>query len=82
MAVKKSEEKKTTKRTTAKNAVILQFAGKEIDVKSLQDQVKQIWTKELGNKVNQMQDVKIYVKPEEGSAYYVINGETTGSIEL
>ena len=82
MAVKKSVEKKTTKRNVAKNAVILQYAGKEIDMKSLQDQVKQIWTKELGNKVNQLQDVKIYVKPEEGSAYYVINDEVTGSIEL
>ena len=29
-----------------------------------------------------MKDVKLYVKPEESAVYYVINGDTTGKLEL
>ena len=29
-----------------------------------------------------MKDVKIYLKPEESKAYYVINGDTTGEVNL
>lgn len=65
-----------------KQEVYVQFAGKEILQKDLLDQVKEIWTKELGNKVKDMVDVKVYVKPEESAAYYVINETVTGTIEL
>lgn len=65
-----------------KQEVYVQFAGKEILQKDLLDQVKEIWTKELGNKVKDMVDVKVYVKPEESVAYYVINETVTGTIEL
>ena len=34
-----------------------------------------------GNKVSSMKEIKIYVKPEENSAYYVINGES-GRVDL
>ena len=34
------------------------------------------------NKVGDMKDVKIYLKPEESAAYYVVNGDTTGKIDL
>ena len=29
-----------------------------------------------------MQDVKIYLTPEESAAYYVVNGDTTGRVDL
>ena len=31
------------------------------------------WEKDL-------KDIKIYIKPEENKAYYVINGDITGSV--
>ncbi len=65
-----------------KQEVYIQYAGKEILEKDLLDRVKEIWTKELGNKVKDMTDVKVYVKPEENAAYYVINETTSGTIEL
>lgn len=83
-----AEVKAPVKKTAAKKApaksqeIYLQFAGKEILDKDLTDKVKEIWTKELGNKVKDMADVKIYVKPEESAAYYVINGEVSGSFEI
>jgi hypothetical protein len=85
---KKSPAKKTAaKRTTAakkevKKAAFLQYAGKEIDMDSLYEQVKTIWTKEMGKKAADLKDIKLYVKPEEFAAYYVINEDITGSIDL
>lgn len=77
-------KKVVTKTASAKKTqeIFIQFAGKQILDKDLTDKVKEIWTKELGNKVKDMVDVKIYVKPEESAAYYVINGDVTGSIDL
>ena len=90
---KKAPAKKTTaKKTTAKKApakkaelkteMYLQFYGKEYSDKEILQKVKEIWTKVLKNKVGDMKDVKIYLKPEESKAYYVINGDTTGEVEL
>ena len=35
-----------------------------------------------GNKKINAKDVKVYVKPEESMAYYVINGDFTGNFEV
>ena len=43
--------------------------------------VREIWKSE-GNKEDSLADIKVYVKPEESAAYYVINGEITGCISL
>ena len=45
------------------------------------DRVKEIWKNE-GNKEDSLVDIKVYVKPEESAAYYVINGDVTGCINL
>ena len=82
-AVEQAPAKKTT---TAKKAVAetvyLQYLGKEINKADLMKQVKDIWTKELKNKVGDMKSVTLYLKPEENKAYYVINEEVTGSIDM
>ena len=62
--------------------MFLQFAGKEYTEKEILQKVKDIWTKVLKNKVGDMKDVKIYLKPEESAAYYVVNGDTTGKVDL
>ena len=31
----------------------------------------------MGKKAGDLKDVKIYIKPEENKAYYVINGDVT-----
>ena len=35
-----------------------------------------------GNKIKDIKDLKLYVKPEEFMAYYVINDDISGKIEL
>ena len=79
--VKKAAAKKT-KKADLKTEFFLQFSGKEYTEKEILKKVKDVWTKDLKNKVGDMKDVKIYLKPEESAAYYVVNGDTTGKIDL
>lgn len=82
-AAKKTAAKKApAKKAELKTEMYLQFYGKEYSDKEILQKVKEIWTKVLKNKVGDMKDVKIYLKPEESKAYYVINGDTTGEVDL
>ena len=79
---KKTAAKKTTKKTELKTEFCLQFGEKEYTDKEVLKLVKAVWTKEMKRKVGEMKKVQIYLKPEESAAYFVINGEVTGKIEL
>ena len=82
-AAKKAPAKKApAKKAELKTEMYLQFYGKEYSDKEILQKVKEIWTKVLKKKVGDMKDVKIYLKPEESKAYYVINGDTTGEVDL
>ena len=81
-AAAKKKATKTTKKAELKTEFFLQFSGKEYTEKEILKKVKDVWTKDLKNKVGDMKDVKIYLKPEESAAYYVVNGDTTGKIDL
>ncbi len=74
-AVKKATVKKTRE-------VYLQWYGKEVTVSSITARIEEMWKKEMKRKISELVDLKVYVKPEEGKAHYVINGEITGSIDL
>lgn len=43
--------------------------------------VKKAWTKS-GKKVADIKTMALYVKPEENSVYYVINGDSAGRVEF
>mgnify|MGYP001622925026 CR=1 FL=1 len=86
---KKTTAKKTTtvKKTAAEKAeikteIFLQFSGKEYTQDEILQKVKDIWTYDLNNNVDDIKDVQIYLKPEESAAYYVVNGNTTGKVVL
>ena len=74
-AAKKPAAKKTAaKKTAAKkktNNVYVEFAGNKFNVEKIEKAVKADYTKKSGKKT--MTSVNIYVKPEDGKAYYVID---------
>ena len=80
--------KRATTKTTAKKAapanteVYVQFWGKEVYAKDVVENVKKIWTDEMGKKESDLKDLKVYIKPEDNGAHYVINGEVTGFLAL
>lgn len=86
---KKTTAKKaaTTKKAAAKKAEIktelyLQFAGKEYSQEEILQKVKDIWTYDLNQNVDDIKDVQLYLKPEESAAYYVVNGVESGKVVL
>ena len=90
-SAKKAPAKKaatTTKKAPAKKAaaksetvITVQFQGNEVAISSVEDKVKAQFVAE-GHKASSIKSLSIYVKPEEHSAYYVINGDVTGRVDL
>ena len=80
----KAEEKPAAKaaKKEAEQEMILQFGGREIKEKDLYERIQQIWIEGYGKKAEELKSLKVYVKPEEFTAYYVINDDVTGSIDL
>lgn len=82
-AVKKTAAKAgAAKRGPKKEAeaiVSVQFSGKSYTTQELVAIAKDVWKYDLKQKVSDFKNVELYVKPEENQAYYVINGEHTGS---
>lgn len=80
--VKEAPAKKpAAKKPAKKQEVYIQFGGREVLEAEVLDKVKKAWT-EQGNKVGDMLDVKVYIKPEEAKTYYVINEDVKGYVEL
>ena len=86
-AAKKTTNKTAAKTKAAKKAepvteVYVQYWGKEIHTSEVADRIKKIWTEDMGKKASELKDLKIYIKPEDNGAHYVINGDVTGFIGL
>ncbi|MCI7603647.1 MAG: DUF6465 family protein [Blautia massiliensis] len=86
-AAKKTTTRTTAKTTAAKKAepvteVYVQYWGKEIHTSEVADRIKKIWTEDMGKKASELKELKIYIKPEDNGAHYVINGDVTGFIGL
>lgn len=87
----KAAEKVETKKAAVKKApakkepvkadVFVQFLGSEVLVADIEKKVTDIYVAE-GHRASSIKSVKIYIKPEEAAAYYVINEKITGKTDL
>ena len=91
-ATKPAAKKTTTRKTAARKATVdvkaelfVQFNGMEYSEKEIMKKVTAVWEAE-GKKASAMKRTKLYVKPEDGKAYYVINeglkNGSTGAVDL
>ncbi|MBQ5568669.1 MAG: hypothetical protein IIT41_05440, partial [Oscillospiraceae bacterium] len=74
----KKAETAAMKAVAPKESVYVQFAGVEADVKALADAAKADF--KANNKNAKVTDLKLYVKPEERTAYYVVNEKFEGKV--
>ena len=90
-ATKKAAEKKTTtKKAAAKKpkkvpkAVFVEYCGAQtkIDVESYEEKVKEIWLNDWKRLARDLKQIDIYIKPEDGKVYFVVNGTEHGAIDL
>ena len=64
-----------------KTSMYVEYQGLQVEEKEIIAKVKELWVNE-GNKIKDIKELKLYIKPEEAAVYYVINEETSGKIEL
>lgn len=60
----------------------VQFGGKSYTTEDLVKIAKDVWKYDLKQKAVDFKSVELYVKPEDGMAYYVINGKEAGSFYI
>ena len=88
----KADIKETVKKTTAKATkaakkepvkpeIIVQYQNSEVDTAAIEERVKAQFVAE-GHKAGFIRKLSIYIKPEEYSAYYVINDKFSGRVDL
>ena len=80
-APKKAAEPKKApaKKAEIKETVNFQFRGKSYTPDDLLKSCKDVWKYDLNGKEEDLKTIELYVKPEENTTYYVINGDITGS---
>lgn len=83
-------KKATVKKTTAKKAAVkkelvpevyIQFEGKEDAVQNAIAKAKAAFVAD-GHRESTIKSLRVYLKPEESAAYYVINEKYAGKVDL
>lgn len=81
-AVKAPARKTAAKKAELKSELHIQFGGKSYSQEDLVKIAKDVWKYDLKQKAGDLKSIEVYVKPEENVAYYVMNGEFTGSFYI
>lgn len=82
-AAKKATAKKAVgRKAELKTSVCLQFAGKSYSEEDLVKMARDVWKYDLKQKLGDLVSVELYVKPEENTAYYVMNKDFAGSFYI
>ena len=80
VAVKEAEAP-VAKKTAVNEEIYVQFGNNEVLTKDIVEKVKKAYVAE-GHKADSIQDVRVYVKPEENMVYYVVNNDYASGISL
>lgn len=69
--------KRTVARKTKPSvAAFVEYQGRQVDLEKLTASIQASWSGE------EIKSLKIYVKPEDGAAYYVVNDGEGGKVEF
>jgi hypothetical protein len=81
---KKTSTKTTTtsKEANVKTSLVLQYQSIEVTEETLISKVKETWAKAHKKSEKDIKSIELYIKPEEYSAYYVINDSVKGRVDL
>ena len=74
----KARAESKAKADSLKPMIIMQFQGSEVELDTLVEAAKADFR--LTKKRTPITDLKLYVKPEESTAYYVVNEKHSGSV--
>jgi len=74
-AKKPAAKKAAAKKVVEAKKFVIQAAGQEADKKTIEKKIAKAYD-------GTIKTLEVYVKPEEGKAYYFINGKDDGSVDL
>ncbi len=67
-------------RGTAKEEIFVQYGQHEIRTTDIMEKAKEDFVSK-GNKLSDIKEIQVYIKPSDNAAYYVVNHSETGKIE-
>ncbi|MBR6359385.1 MAG: hypothetical protein IKS11_07020 [Lachnospiraceae bacterium] len=79
-AVKETGSKVTTPAAVKNAEITLQYQGSDFDVTNIALKAQEVF-RSTGSKTP-IKSLKVYLKPEDRTAYYVVNGNITGAFAL
>ena len=76
-----------TRRTTTKKvpkSVFLECYGQQIkiDMEKYEEEVKNIWLNDWKRPAKDLKEIDMYIKPEDGKVYFVVNGIDHGALAI
>lgn len=76
----KAEKKAPVKKAAeVEETVNFQFSGKSYTPDDLMKIFRDVWKYDMNGREEDIRNVELYVKPEENTTYFVVNGSITGS---
>ncbi len=72
---------KPAKKEAAEPEIYVQFGASEAALAGVVDKIKAEYV-EQGHRASSIKSLKVYLKPEDGAAYYVINDKLAGRVDL
>jgi len=77
----KNKVSKAGKKEELVPEIVVQFGAGEASVQAVVDKIKAEYVAQ-GHRVSSIKSLKVYLKPEEGAAYYVINDKIADKVDL
>ena len=72
---------KTAKKEATTPEIFIQFGAAEASVQNAVEMIKAQYV-EQGHRASSIKSLKVYLKPEDNAAYYVINEKVAGKVDL
>ena len=64
-----------------KHEILIQYDGLESNLIDVYERVKKTYVAD-GHDIETFKEIKLYIKPQDFTAYYVVNGDYTGKVGL
>lgn len=80
-AAKSAKAAKPAKATENKIDIYVEFSGNQYKTEDIISSIQSNWMEE-GHRLGSIKSLNVYIKPEAGKAYYVINDKNAGDVSL
>lgn len=77
----KEREKLTAKKEASAPEIYVQFGASESSVQAAVDRIRAEYVAQ-GHRASSIKSLKVYLKPEDNAAYYVVNDKVAGRVDL